>query len=366
MLQKFSFKIYLGGVILVKASVKEYADSLNFILDTGCGGMSLDSTTCSNYNIPAELSNNYITGIAGKTKVSYVYNKTLVINKLLTDSLNFFVNDYSVLTSVYGQKIDGIIGHSFFEKYIVSINYDSSYIEIYSKGKFNYPQGGAILRPDVNKLISQNVTIKEATKIDGNFYLDSGAGLSLLLTTDFIKDNNFLLKKRKPVDVQVQGLGGKKTMQLSVIKSIKIGPYKFNNVPTNIYTDENNLFKHPSIYGLIGNEIMRRFNTIYNYAAGTVHIVPNTYFFEKFDYAYTGLTLYNFDGVIYVDDIIKTSPAEKAGLQNGDVVFSVNNIVNGNIQQYELLLQKANEPIKMIVDRDGKLIVVFLKPINIR
>ncbi len=32
------------------------------------------------------------------------------------DSLNFHVSDYDILSSVYGDSIDGIIGYSFFSQ----------------------------------------------------------------------------------------------------------------------------------------------------------------------------------------------------------------------------------------------------------
>ena len=44
---------------------------------------------------------------------------------LTIDSLDFHVNDYDILSSVYGDRIDGIIGYSFFSRYIVKIDYDS-------------------------------------------------------------------------------------------------------------------------------------------------------------------------------------------------------------------------------------------------
>ena len=43
----FSFTQFTGGITIVKALLKNIPDTLNFIFDTGCGGVSLDSTTCS-------------------------------------------------------------------------------------------------------------------------------------------------------------------------------------------------------------------------------------------------------------------------------------------------------------------------------
>src|ERR1700744_2444217 len=42
----FPFTVFTGGVILVRAKLNDFPDSLSFILDTGSGGISLDSQTC--------------------------------------------------------------------------------------------------------------------------------------------------------------------------------------------------------------------------------------------------------------------------------------------------------------------------------
>src|SRR5262245_9741822 len=39
LITSFPFTVFTGGVILVRASIGEFSDSLNFILDTGSGGI---------------------------------------------------------------------------------------------------------------------------------------------------------------------------------------------------------------------------------------------------------------------------------------------------------------------------------------
>jgi hypothetical protein len=51
LLTSFPFRQFTGGVVLIKAKFADYPDSLNFILDTGSGGISLDSTTCDRLQI---------------------------------------------------------------------------------------------------------------------------------------------------------------------------------------------------------------------------------------------------------------------------------------------------------------------------
>ena len=109
----FPFRMLSGGIIVIKAKLSQFPDSLNFIFDTGSGGISLDSMTTVSLGIEGTLSDKTIRGIAGIRQVKFAYNHKLHLPGLTVDSLNFHINDYDVLTSAYGEKIDGIIGYSF-------------------------------------------------------------------------------------------------------------------------------------------------------------------------------------------------------------------------------------------------------------
>ena len=57
------------------------------------------------------------------------------------DSITMQVNNYDLLTSVYGEQIDGILGYTFFSRYLVRVDYDSCRIDIYSKGPVSIRKG---------------------------------------------------------------------------------------------------------------------------------------------------------------------------------------------------------------------------------
>lgn len=366
LLTRFPFKQYSGGVMIVQARVGNVADTLNFVLDTGSGGISLDSGTCAEFNIATKASDTTITGIGGIRKVHFVFDESLHLTGLEVKHLNFHVNNYEVLTSVYGEKVDGIIGYSFFSKYVVKINFDSSMIEVYSPGKMTYPKQGTTLRPIFTALPIQWVNIKDSKKIGYNFYFDTGAGLCFLMSEQFAQDSAVLLSRRKPVVTQAQGMGGKLQMRLTVMKEVKIGPYKFHQVPTYLYDDEFNVTSFPFTGGLIGNDLLRRFNMIINYPKREIHLQPNKHFKESFDYAYTGLGIYYDDGKIIIEDVIEGSPGAKAKFMVGDEVFAVNNNFSHNINAYKNILQTAHEEIKVIVKRNGQLVVLNLYPVSIK
>jgi hypothetical protein len=365
MLTRFHFIQFTGGVVLLKAQFGSFNDSLSFILDTGSGGISLDSTTVQYLGLKPEPSEKLIRGIAGIKKVGFLYNQKLKFPRLTIDSLNFHVNDYSILTNVYGEHIDGIIGYSVLSRYIVKLNYDSSIIEFWSKGMMKYPRGGHLLKPVISTLPVQTARIKDERTINARFLYDIGAGMNMILSTEFINDSAVLSKKRKLYAKEAEGLGGKIDMSITVIKEVKLGPYRFRNVPVYVFDDVFNATSYPYTGGLIGNDLLRRFNVIMNYEKRDIYLVPNSHYNDPFDYSYSGIELYFVDGKVLLGDVAKDSPAHKAGLMEGDVVIAIDRNFSQNLQQYKLTMQNAKEKLKIIVLRGERLIEFNLKVKNI-
>ena len=355
------FTTFTGGIVVIRGQFADYPDTLNFILDTGSGGISLDSATCARLKIHTQISDRTIRGIAGIRQVRFAYNQKLHISGLTVDSLDFHVNDYDILSSVYGDKIDGIIGYSFFSRYIVWIDYDSSRVYVYSKGYMKYPKGGFLFRPILANLPIQSARLRDAKEITSRFYFDTGAGLCLLLSTDFVSDSNLLAAKKIMVPTQAEGLGGKANMQLTTVKDLKFGPFRFRNVPTYVFDDEYNVTSYPSLGGLIGNDILRRFNVLLNYERREIYLMPNTHYRDPFDYSYTGLGLYWIDGQIRVGDVMKDSPADKAGFKTDDIIIAVANNFSHSLQTYKTLLQNTGDKVKVIVNRSTGPIELTIK-----
>lgn len=357
----FPITLFTGGVILVKARLGDYPDSLNFVLDTGSGGISLDSFTCVRMRLNPLPSDKTILGIAGIRQVRFLYNETLHLPGLTVDSLNFHVNDYDILSTVYGEKIDGIIGYSFFSRYIVQINYDSLRVSVYSKGSYRYPRGGYMLRPLIPNLPIVSVETDDARKIAGRYYFDTGAGLCALFSTDFVNDSSLLDSRKKYYMTQAQGLGGKADMRLTVLKNLKLGPFRFRKVPVYIFDDNFNVTSYPNLCGLLGNDILRRFNVVLNYDRRCICLTPNSHYHDLFDYSYTGVSLYWEDGLVRVGDVMPNSPGEKAGLKVDDILMAVNNNFSNSIQAYKALMQNTGERLKLIVRRNGQLLPLVIQ-----
>ena len=359
------FELAAESVILLKGVLVGHSDTLTFVLDTGSSGISLDSTTASLLNLVPEDSDINIRGIAGVRKALFLYNKSLKLNDLIVDSLNFHINDYEFLSYVYGTQIDGVIGYSLFSRYIIKIDYDVREMEICSQGPIRYPRGGHLLRPFIRTLPVQPARIRDHHSVTSRFLFDIGAGLSLVLSEDFEQDSAIIRKKRKRFPIQAHGVGGKLTMDMTLVRDFRLGPYRFRKVPTMVFEDEFNVTSYPYLGGLIGNQILKRFNVILNYQRREIYLKPNTLYREPFEYSYSGMELYYISGVIMVGSIVEGSPAAIAGIKEGDIVIAVDNNAGQDFAQYKKTLASARKRVKLIIRRDDELIEVQLKLLSL-
>lgn len=366
LITKIPFFQLSGGIIILKAQLDGYADSLNFVLDTGSGGISLDSSTVEKLKLPIALSDKTIRGIAGVKRVSFAYNHTLQMPGIMVKNLDFHINNYELLTSVYGVRIDGIIGYSFLRRYIVHLDFDKRIMEVHTPGRFKYPKGGQLLKPNFSTLPLLQAYVEDSRSFLNRFIFDTGAGLCFLLSRDYVDDSAVFKSKRKFYPTQAEGLGGKKKMEIAVMKSVKIGNYKFKKVPVHIFEDDFNVTNYPTLGGLMGNDLLRRFNITLNYPEQSIHIKPNEHFTDSFDYSYTGLGIYLVDGQIKVIDIIEGSPGDKAGFKTEDIIFSIENNASNNIQAYKNLFQNSLGKIKVVVLRNNVPLMLNMNVKDIR
>lgn len=154
-------------------------------------------------------------------------------------------------------------------------------------------------------------------------------------------------------------------MRITTVKEVKIGPYRFRKVPSFVFKDEYNVTNYPEVGGLIGNDLMRRFNVTLNYTKQEIHIVPNSHFRDLFDYAYSGISVYYIDGQVSVDDVVPGSPADKAGFKKDDVILSVNNDISNNIQTYKTMMQTTGQRLSFVILRNGIPMMMSMKPVKI-
>jgi len=362
---RIPFTLLDGGTILLKATVANSPDSLNFVLDTGCGGISLDSTTAERLQLDEIKTNKNIVGLGQKKKGSFILHQTLYLKNLAVDSLDFHINDYNFLSLAKGVKVDGIIGYSFLKRFIVKVDYDNQQIEVWKPGEIKYPKGGYALGLYLDNMPMFEANVRDKTAVKTKFFFDTGADVSFMISEKFVKDSSFLKTNKRAIAVPAEGIGGGCDMKFSTVAKLEVGPYTFKRVPSFIFDDKYNVTRYPTLGGIIGNDLLHRFNLIINYPYAEIYLTPNSYFNEPFDYVYTGFKIFTTNGQTFVDNIVKDSPAEKAGLQNGDVLLGVNNNFSNNVDQYKNEISASHASLKMSILRGSQLKTIVVSPQSI-
>ena len=366
-LTSIRFRVLFGGIIIGKARIDGFPDSLNFIFDTGCGSVSLDSVTAVRFGLVVRQGSAVIHGVAGICPQRLVDNQSLHLGDVTIDSLSMHVCDYDILSSIYGEKIDGIVGYTLFSRYLVKVDYDKQRMDLYTKGAITYPKGGYLLKPRLFGLPMLEGQLADARDVRSRFYFDTGAGLCLLFSSNFATDSAvFSPKRKKPVRIEGAGLGGKTEMQLTTLRNFSLGPFRFRQIPTYIFQDAYDVTSYPQLAGLIGNDLLRRFNLILNYDRSEIYILPNEAYNQPFDYSYSGISIALIGGKIVVTDVMTESPGEKAGFREGDVVIAINKDTGQDLQTYQAMLRTIGPKVKVLVQREsGDPVMLSLKVTSI-
>ncbi|MFM7710059.1 MAG: aspartyl protease family protein [Ferruginibacter sp.] len=359
-LTQSTFRMLSGGVVLLAVQLEGIPDTLHFILDSGSGSVSLDADRCQSYGWQTAVSDTIVQGIGGTGNRYLTESKSIRLNGFAFPPMLFRVQDYSNLSAVYGERIDGILGYPWFRLHAVLLDFDANNLQVFPSESVVYPEGGALFPIQPNPLPRGLFRVRDKFKKQVPLYWDSGAGLALLLDEQLVKDSMLLMSHRKKRFTQLEGMGGKRQMQLTVIRSLQVGPWTFERVPTYLFRDADKVIGYPKTGGLIGNELLRRFQVIFNYPAGQLWLKPNRHFADPFEYGYSGFSIYLMDDRILVDDVIPGSPAEKAGLKNGDEVIGVDGDFSGDLQQYKNLFQDPDRDMKIMLRREAAVLQVLL------
>lgn len=333
---------------------------------------------------------------------------------------DYFKNNFSIVTindskismfNKFGIEINGIIGFSFFENNLVKIDYQNQKITIFKK--FN-----EIDKNKYKKYFSYNLSIfnekpylEDINILQKNMYkkkikvlIDTGLSDAFWL---FYKNEYLVSDKRFIDDFLGLGLTGEIFGKRSRLDKIELFNYEFSNIivayPDSVFFK--NIDMIAGNEGIIGGEILKRFNVIVDNSSKKIFFEENENYSKPFKFNNSGIEVeysgnelvtelvdisfdYNKSRKEFVFDsnvktyvsryyfkqnynisfIRKDSPASEVDLKVGDKIISINNkkAYNYTLQKITDLFQsEEGKKIKMEVEREGKIIevVFYLKKI---
>lgn len=237
------------------------------------------------------------------------------------------------LSKQLGISVNGLIGSDLFNRFVVRIDTENKKItffdrDLYDPGKQTRGFKRIPLSVIEGKAYTDITLVQEdGTEVITRLLIDTGASLALWVAPQ--ADTLIHLPSRTIRSLLGQGLNGEISGVNGRVNEARLGPFVFQK-PLVSYPDSASLggiYLNRERHGSIGNDLLRRFTIIMDYAGGAMYIKPNSMFKAPFSYNRSGMevekpvqslpmyTVYN---------VIAGSPAEQSGIKAGDVIEYIN------------------------------------------
>lgn len=244
------------------------------------------------FNETDTLILNFDTGTTELILTNNVLKNKIKTSPTLYNTLyNLKIGNTNYKTKVYdaeltGHGTDGRFGWDLFKGKIVELNYDQNLMVIhstlpkyvensrkFSKLKFEFFK-------DIFFVASE---IKQNNVVNKDFFLfDTGYQRTAMLDNDLLIQGKFPAEKMEVIKKAI--MRGAKGNEIPVItanlKLLKIGNFNLKNVPVQQIT-ANKPLKDKNIH-ILGNEVLKRFNTFLDFQNNVVYLKPNQLFNDKY------------------------------------------------------------------------------------
>jgi predicted aspartyl protease len=316
--ESISIKV-AGGAVLVPVRVNDR--NLNFVLDTGSGGSSIDLSTAANLKLTPHgkqrIQKNFRDLVVDVTEVGPVkiLNKDFPRVELAEVTL-------APLSKALGTPVDGVLGLDVFQDISFKLNYSRQTLVIGPLAKLGTLGTAVTLRRSTGQFLVNTDLISVPTEL----VLDTGTNSTNLSSATW----NLLTKKWTPRQV-VEGIqrAGNPTSPaiLVCLPSIHLGSVTLTNQAVRAQTrSDAGAFSSDEFGGILGSDILRQFEVTFDLKKDTVYLVPDVdYTIDPYRYTTIGIQIARNDqGILQIMSVWKNSPAAKAGIQAGDLIRAIN------------------------------------------
>lgn len=237
------------------------------------------------FNHGDTLNLNFDTGTTELILINSVLKSRLKTVPRLYDTLyDLQIGQTMYSTKVYdaelsAQETDGRFGWDLFKSKVVELDYDKNIFVVHSK----LPEGVAnnkaytklALEFAQDLLLIKGSIEQNGVTNEDLFLVDTGYQRTVMLDNDLLKQGGFPADKMAVIKkVIMKGAQGNEIPVLtSNLGVLTIGRYKLTNVPVQQVTT-NKPLKTKNIH-ILGNDVLKRFNTIFDWPHKVVYLKPN-------------------------------------------------------------------------------------------
>lgn len=348
------------------------SEPLDFIFDTGAASTVVNQRRVKGLKLSSD-GYTPIRSSKGPSLAYYSRNSQLGMGEVLLEKVKVVHLPLDHLEDVLEKGVDGIIGHDLLKHYVVQINYDHHTIELQDPALFNPP---ADYHPYPFEIISGrpyiegSLTLNDGNVLTGRFQVDNGSGSSITLYSPTVDKHRLSEKIGRTRTVYTMGFTGIIDRNYAGrLKSLDLGWCQLTNVP--IRLNQSLYYKkafHDGI-GHIGNELLKRFNIVFDYHRKVSYWKPNDSFRHEFRAAYSGLVLKTdrHHEKVIIRHVFDESPAAQAGFTKNDEIVMVDEVrtVGRPSDEVSSMLVRRKEVVQVVVRRNDQLKTLRFQPLGL-
>lgn len=266
----------------VEVFVNNDSVPFNFVLDTGASAVFANSKSerlvkLLNLCETDTVENAYSTTIAQKTP----HENILMMGGLICDSIQIYC-DIDPLA-----QYDGIIGLSLLKKFKVAILSPSGMMIFCANDEpLRIPDTVELPLIPGNGVLGTELSFKaDSCTYSGTFMLDTGFGGTINISSKFNNENNLSNKLKEfgnGSTTDGSGVVGKNIL-VTIPRTFFAGE-SLPLLPCQMDIDSSNSAYTEVFDGIVGYDILKRFNMIFDFQNSKLHIAPNFDFFSPFTF----------------------------------------------------------------------------------
>jgi len=301
---------------------------LNFLFDSGAGGTLISQAVADSLGFRSILKRKNI-GVTGTHKVGVIKGIKLELSDQKLGNITLLSTDKPFEELDDGRKVDGVIGYPILSKYVVEIDYITRQLKLYDRNKYSYNGGGYTvpIKLESNLPITRTtIQLYSGVEVKGNFLVDTGARSYMIMSSPTVIKYDMAENIGKYYTIRaVIGSSQKRTkIRFGKLQSVQFGGQSFAHVPVILSSDNKGVLSMANLDGIIGNRLLMRFNVIFDYGRGLVHLQPNKFIDDGYYINSSGFNISFTAGKPFIKNVVDRSPADRAGLRNGDELISIN------------------------------------------
>ena len=302
------------------------------IFDTGNTNILLDSTYyAKNFSKNNTLRRAMIAGAGNSRQMAYLDMSGWdyrVGKQTQSERMAIVIN----LRKIIGERVDGMFGMAFMQGKRVEIDYDDSYMRVLTAEEQIPSDFTRIeckwLDESKSRIIAPiAVTLGNSYVFSGQFMVDTGMSGTLSFnsaTANKLKAEKHITSIRSMV-YAVGGIGGSRTDYVLKSPQIALGGKAINDVRISWSANDTGAAADTRYDGVIGNELLSRFDVIFDFINCAIYIRPNSTF-SNLQPNNLGIVLTPNADHWVVNGLLEGGNAEKAGLRRGDRIEAINGI----------------------------------------